>query len=149
MSSSRDLENPELADRLEAFAALLDLAGANPYGVRAYRRAAALVRATPASVAGLVRSGRARELRGIGRGIEGKLRELVQTGEIAELAELERTVSPQLVGLGRLLGLSAKRAAEIGRVLGIRTADELRQAAREGRLTEVPGIGPKTAERIL
>jgi DNA polymerase (family X) len=148
VSRPRDLENPELADKLEAFAALLDLAGANPYGVRAYRRAAALVRATPASVAGLVRSGRARELRGIGRGIEGKLRELVQTGEIAELVELERTVSPQLVGLGRLVGLNAKRAAEIGRVLGIRTADELRQAAREGRLTEVPGIGPKTAERI-
>src|SRR5215210_4368940 len=148
-SPPRDLGNPELADRLEAFAALLDLAGANPYGVRAYRRAAALVRATPAPVAQLVRAGRARELRGIGRGIEGKLRELVQTGEIAELAELERTVSPQLVGLGRLVGLNPKRAAEIGRVLGIRTADELRQAAQEGRLTEVPGIGPKTAERVL
>jgi len=149
MSAPRDLANPDLADRLEAFAVLLDLAGANPYGVRAYRRAAALVRATPVPLAGLVRSGRARELRGIGRGIEGKLRELVLTGEIAELAELERTVSPQLVGLGRLVGLSAKRAAEIGRVLDIRTADELREAARAGRLTEVPGIGPKTAERIL
>src|SRR6187200_2370026 len=121
-SPPRDLDNPELADRLEAFAALLDLAGANPYGVRAYRRAAALVRATPASVAQLVRSGRVRELRGIGRGIEGKLRELVETGEIAELAELEREISPELVGLGRYLGLGAARSLQIARALGVRTA---------------------------
>ena len=38
---------------------------------------------------------------------------------------------------------------EIARVLGVRTADEFRAAAREGRLRSVPGIGPKTEERLL
>ena len=49
-----------------------------------------MIRSTAVPVAELVRSGRARELRGIGPGIEGRLRELVETGDIAELAELER-----------------------------------------------------------
>ena len=62
--------------------------------MRAYRRAAELVRATPAPVAELVRRGSIRELRGIGPAIEARLRELVETGRIAELEELENVVSP-------------------------------------------------------
>jgi DNA polymerase (family 10) len=143
------LENAAVADRLEAFAALLDLAGASFYTARAYRRAAELIRATPAPIAELVLAGRARELRGIGPGIEARLVELVETGDIAELRELERTVAPELVGLGRYLGLSAKRAVEIGQALGVETAEEFRAAMWAGRLRSVPGIGPKTEQRLL
>jgi DNA polymerase (family 10) len=143
------LDNAGIADRLARFAALLDLAGAGPYSIRAYRRAADLIRATPADVAALVRAGRVRELRGIGPSIEARLRELVETGEIAELAELERTTEPELVGIGRYLGLSPKRAVEIGRALGVRTVEDLRAAAAaEGRLEDVPGIGAVTARRL-
>jgi len=147
--SAPQLDNAQIASRLEAFAALLDLAGAGPYTARAYRRAADLIRALPAPVAELVRSGRARELRGIGPGIERRLRELIQTGEIVELRELEREVSPELVGVGRLLGVSVKRMLEIGRMLGVRTLPELRDAAREGRLREVPGVGPETERKLI
>jgi DNA polymerase (family X) len=143
------VENAEVADRLEVFAALLELGDANPYTARAYRRAAETIRATPSPVADLVSSGRVRELRGIGPGIETRLRELVETGEIAELAELERDLAPDLVGLGRYLGLTAKRSVDLARALGVRTADELRAAAADGRLRAVPGIGPKTEARLL
>ena len=142
------LDNAEIAGRLEAFASLLELAGSGPYTSRAYRRAADLIRTTPAPIAELVRQGRVRELRGIGPGIERRLRELVETGEIAELQELEREVSPELAGLGRFLGVSVRRMLEIGRVLGVRSLEELRQAAEEGRLQEVPGIGPDTERKL-
>ena len=75
-----------------------------------------------------------RELRGIGRGIESRLRELVETGRSRELEELERELAPDLVGLGRYLGLSARRSVDLARALGVRTADELREAAAAGRL---------------
>jgi DNA polymerase (family X) len=143
------LDNKAIAERLDSFATLLELAGANPYSARAYRRAAELIRTTEAPVADLIRAGRARELRGIGRGIEGRLTELVETGEIAELEELERQVSPDLVGLGLYLGIGARRAVQIGETLGVRTADELREAAAAGRLKEVPGIGPATEAKLL
>ncbi len=143
------LDNAEIADRLESLASLLDLAGASYYTARAYRRAAELIRETKAPIADLVRAGRVRELRGIGPGIEARLRELVETGRIAELDELESEVSPELVGLGRFLGLGPKRAVEIGRALGVRTAEEFRAAAAEGRLAGVPGIGPKTEAKLL
>src|SRR5215217_8772121 len=143
------MDNAGIADRLEAFASLLELGDANPYTTRAYRRAAETIRGAAVPVAELVLSGRVRELRGIGPGIEARLRELAETGEIAELAELERELAPDLVGLGRYLGLGARRSVEIARTLGIRTADELRAAAAEGRLATVPGVGPKTEARLL
>ena len=146
---SRKLDNAAIAGRLDAFASLLELAGARPYTARAYRRAADLIRTTPAPIAELIRAGRVRELRGIGPGIERRLRELVETGQIEELRELEREVSPELAGVGRLLGISVKRMLEIGRVLGVRTLPELRAAAEEGRLRDVPGIGPETERKLL
>jgi DNA polymerase (family X) len=142
-------ENAEIAEQLEAFAALLDLSGAGYYTSRAYRRAAETIRETKAPIADLVAAGRARELRGIGAGIAARLQELVETGRIAELDELEREMQPELVGLGRLLGVGPKRMVEIGQALGVSTAEEFREAARAGRLTSVPGIGPQTEQRLL
>ena len=144
----RALDNPAIAAALRECGALLDLAGAGPYAARAFRRAADLVATMPVDVATLVRAGRARELRGIGRGIDARLRELVETGTIAELDDLRRTVSPELAALGRLHGFGARRAIEIGAALGIRTAEELHAAAASGRLREVRGIGPKTEASI-
>jgi DNA polymerase (family 10) len=143
------VDNAHIADRLGAFAALLELAEANPYTARAYRRAAETIRGAPAPVAELVRTGRVRDLRGIGPGIEARLRELVETGGIAELAELERELSPGLIGLGRYLGFGARRSVEIARALGVSTAEELREAAAAGRLRDVRGIGPKREAQML
>lgn len=142
-------DNATIAERLDAMAALLDLAGVGTYSVRAYRRAADLIRSTPAPVAELVRAGRARELRGIGPAIEARLRELVETGELAELRELERDVLPEIVGFGRLLGLSAQRSAAWARALGVSTAAEFREAIRSGALRGVAGVGPATEAKLL
>jgi DNA polymerase (family 10) len=144
-----EVGNAALAERLETLASVLDLAGASSYSVRAYRRAAELIRATPAPVAELVRQGRVRELRGVGASIEARLRELVATGDLAEIAELRADVRPELVGLARLVGLAPSRMVELGRLLGVSTADELRAAGEAGRLREVRGIGPATERRIL
>jgi DNA polymerase (family X) len=141
--------NAHIAEQLESFASLLDLSGAGYYTSRAYRRAAETIRETKAPIAELVAAGRVQELRGIGPGIATRLRELVETGRIAELDELEREVQPELVGLGRFLGIAPKRMVEIGRALGVATADEFRTAARGGRLTTIAGIGAQTERRLL
>jgi DNA polymerase (family X) len=143
-----DLDNRSIAEALREYGALLELADASPYSARAFSRAAELVGSTPVPVAELVRAGRARELRGIGPGIEARLQELVATGTIAQLDELRATISPELAALGRLYGFGAQRGVEIGAALGVRTGAELRAAAAAGRLREVPGIGPKTEARI-
>ena len=146
--TARELTNAEIADKLSLFAALLELAGTSPFAVRAYVRAADLVRSLPGSASELIRAGRVRELRGIGEGIAAKLEELVATGEIAELHELEAETAPELVGYGRLLGVSPRRMLDISRALELKTADEFRAAAEAGRLRDVPGIGSATESKI-
>jgi DNA polymerase (family X) len=143
------LDNATVAEQLEAFAALLDVAGASTHAARAYRRAAETIRETPASIEELVRTGRAQELRGIGPGIAVRLGELIDTGQIAELEELRRTARPELVGLGRMLGIAPRRMVEIAAALGVETPEDFKHAARQGLLTRVPGIGPATERRIL
>jgi DNA polymerase (family 10) len=144
----KELSNADIADQLSLFAALLELADTNAFAVRAYARAADQVRSMPGSVAELVRAGRVRELRGIGSSIAGKLLELVETGEIAELRDLESETMPELVGYGRLLGLSAKRMVGIARALDVRTVADFKDAVAGDRLRDVPGIGPVMESKI-
>jgi len=144
----RDLSNAELADQLLLFGALLELAETSPFAVRAFTRAAELIRSAPMPVSTLVREGRVRELRGIGPGIESRLRELVETGAIAELQQLEGELAPELVGYGRLLGLTAKRTLSIARDLDVKTVPELEAAIATGRLRDARGVGPATESSI-
>ena len=143
------MDNREIADRLQAFAMLLELNEANPYTVRAYRRAAETVATAAVPVQELVHSGQVRRLRGVGQSIAARLEELVQTGEIAELSQLQRELAPDLVGLGRYLGLGAKRTLQIAAGLGVQTAAEFRVAAAQGRLRDAPGVGLKVEAQLL
>jgi DNA polymerase (family 10) len=140
--------NEDVASALAEYATLLELADASGHAVRAFRRGAELVRSTPLPIADLVRSGRVRELRGVGPGLERRMRELVETGHIADLDELRRTISPELAAFGRMHGIAPSRLVAMGAALGVRTVAELRAAAAEGRLQTVPGVGPRTEERI-
>src|SRR5262249_20948735 len=97
----------------------------------------------------LVRAGGVRELRGIGPGISTRLEELVETGRIAEFDELELELRPELIGLGRMIGLGPKRMLEVAGALDVRTADEFRAAALAGGLRSVRGIGPATERKLL
>jgi DNA polymerase (family 10) len=144
-----DPDNNFIADRLETFAALLELSGANPFATRSYRRAADVIRTSPVAVSELVRENRVRLLSGIGPGIEARLRELLETGEISDLTQLERQVRPELVSFGRAIGMSAKRMAGIADVLGLETLQDLQVAAAAGELREVPGVGAATERRIV
>ena len=124
------LSNAVIAERLDAFAVLLELSGAEPYTSRAYqpgrRDDPGDCRCRSPSWSARVEPG---SCAGSGPGIERRLRELVETGEIHELSELEREVRPELIGLGRYLGVTPRRAVEIGRTLGVADVDELREAA--------------------
>ena len=121
------VENVLIAERLEAFAALLDLAEANPYSARAYRRAAETIRATPVPVADLVRTGRVRNLRGIGRSIEGKLRDIdqaVKDDDADTVKSLVDDIESELAQAAQQGNLSQPGAASLADPLGT-----LRQAA--------------------
>ena len=142
-------KNAELADQFDLLADLLELEGAESFRVLAYRRAATRMRETSGSIAQLALDGRAKELQGIGKTIEEKIVQIVETGEIEALAKRRATVPEGVVQFMRLPGLGPKTAARIWRELGVTTIDELRHAAEAQRLRGLAGLGAKSEEKIL
>ena len=141
--------NADVADHFDLLADLLELEGADAFRVIAYRRAATRMRETSASVAQLALDGKAKELQGIGKTIEEKIVQIVETGDIEALAKRRKTIPPDVVLFMRLPGLGPKTAARIWQELGITTIDELKRAAESERLRTLAGLGPKSEEKIL
>lgn len=133
--------NPEIAADLELLGDLLELDGAVRHRVLAYRRGAARVRSTGASVAELAMAGKAIELPDIGKTLQDKIVERTTTGTMAALERAKEAVPEGLVGIARLPGLGPKRALAIWKELGATTVSEVADLAREGRLREASGIG--------
>jgi DNA polymerase (family X) len=144
-----ELRNADIAERFELLADLLELEGAVVYRVLAYRRAAKALRETPESVLRLSQQGRLTSLPGVGQTIADKVAELAATGDIAALKKLVDRNPPGIVPVMRVSGIGPKTARRIFADLGVRTVEDVRSAAREGRIRKLPGLGEKTEEVIL
>ncbi|MHB8642500.1 MAG: DNA polymerase/3'-5' exonuclease PolX [Gaiellaceae bacterium] len=141
--------NADVADQLDLLADLSELGGEDSFRTTAYRRAAQRVRETTASVAQLALDGKAKQLQGIGKTIEGKIVEIVQDGEIHALTRRRAVIPEELVLFTRLPGLGPKGARKIWQELGVTTIEELKAAAESQSLRTLPGMGPKLEETIL
>jgi DNA polymerase (family 10) len=143
------MRNAEIADALTELATLYELDGAIRYRVLAYREAARVIRQSPVSVEELARAGRATELPGVGKTLEGKIVTLLDTGEIPSAAKLKRKFPASLVEVTRVPGVGAKTARRLYDELGVSDLDELREAAETQRIREIKGLGPKAEENVL
>src|SRR3954452_24647790 len=143
------VRNGEIADAFEELASLYELDGAEVYRVLAYRNAAKAIREAGVSVEELARKGRAQELAGVGKTIAEKIDALLETGNIPSAEKLRKRNPPGLIEVTRMPGLGPKRARLLGEHLGIKSVDDLRAAAEAGRISDVPGFGPKAEENIL
>jgi DNA polymerase (family X) len=141
--------NDELADQLELLADLSELEGEDSFRVLAYRRAATRIRETGGPVAQLALDGKAKALSGIGKTIEEKIVEVVETGEMKALAKRKALVPEEVVKFMRLPGLGPKTARRIWKELGVTTLAELKTAAEQERLRALAGLGAKSEEKIL
>jgi DNA polymerase (family 10) len=143
------MRNAEVALHFDELADLNELDGAISYRVIAYRNAAKSIREASASVEEMTHAGRVTELAGIGKTIAEKLEVLFETGSIPAAEKLKAKYPPGLVEITRLPGFGPKRARKLFDELGIASLDDLRRAAEEERLREIPGFGPKAEESVL
>ena len=116
------VHNADIAAIFYRMAELLEIEGANPFRVRAYRRAAATLEDLPQSAADLVAAGADLDaLPGVGEDLAAKIREICETGRCrARVARLERLPDrAQRHGLGPAARPAAQRRAAIDRA-GVR-----------------------------
>jgi DNA polymerase (family X) len=144
------VHNAEIAERFNRLADLLEVEGANPFRIRAYRNAARTIASMAQNVAGLLASGKdLSELPGIGEAIAEKIQTIVETGRLPQLEEVEARTPAALSELMKIEGLGPKRVKTLYRQLHIRTPEDLERAARSGKIHELEGFGKKTEALIL
>jgi DNA polymerase (family X) len=141
--------NAQVAEQFDLLADLLELDGEQQFRVLAYRRAAEQIRSNAGPIAQLALDGQAKDLPGIGKTIESKIVQIVESGEIEALTKRKEQIPAGVAEFLRLPALGPKTARRIWQELGITTVGELRQAAEAQRLRALPGLGAKTEERIL
>ena len=127
---------------------LLEIKGANPFKIRAYRNAADIVGHMAEPIADLG-DAEVRALPGIGKDLTAKIRELIDTAALAYYDELRQEFPPTILEMLRLQGVGPKTVAVLYRELGIETLDDLETAATEGRLRTLKGMGPKKEQLLL
>jgi DNA polymerase (family 10) len=144
------VHNTDVAAIFEKLANLLDIEGANQFRVRSYRNAARIVETLPQSVSDMLDQGEdLSELPGIGDDLAGKIREIVETGKLSQLQEVEERVPAELNEVLEVAGLGPKRVKKLYEELGIRNTEDLRKAAEAGKVQSLDGFGKKTEQKIL
>ena len=147
---SRAPSNADLARTLSHIATLLEIDGANPFRVRAYKEGARVVENHGAPLAALAdEPGALEALPGIGKGIAQHIRDLVGSGHTQQLDELREKYPDEVVGFTELQGLGPKRVKTLFETLHIRTRAALEQAAQAGQLRDLPGFGEKVEQNVL
>lgn len=145
------MQNIDVARLFDEYADILEIQGANPFRVRAYRNAARMIGELPESVADIAcnpdRS--LMELPGIGKDLAEKICAVVKTGEFPQLAEARLAVPVSVVEMLRISGLGPKKVAVLFKELSVRSLDDLRQAAQQGQIAKLKGFGKKTEQAIL
>jgi histidinol phosphatase-like PHP family hydrolase len=142
------VDNLAIARVLKEIADLLEIKDENPFKIRAYRTAAETLVHESEPVAGLTPAERL-ALPGIGKDLAAKIGELVDTGTIRYHRELLQEFPPTILDVLRLQGVGPKTVARLYKELGVGSLEDLEQAARDGRIRRMPGMGMKKESLIL
>jgi DNA uptake protein ComE-like DNA-binding protein len=142
--------NLDVAERFREAADLLEAQDASPFRVRAYRQGASTLTQLDRSVEAIYEE-EGREgleaLPNIGSALTNAIVETLQTGQWRFLERLRGRVTPESV-FRQVAGIGPELAERIHDALGVDTLEELEQAAHDGRLAEVEGIGERRLQAV-
>ena len=142
--------NQEIADLFENMATLLEIKGGAIFKIHAYQNAASTISHLSFSLEEAVQDGMdLKSIPGIGDAISQKIHEMCSTGEVGAYERLKEELPNGVLNLMSVPGIGPKTALLIAQELGASTIDELEQAALDGRLATLPGMGEKTVQNIL
>jgi len=143
------MENHEVAAIFHEMAAILEIKGENPFRIRAFRRVAQAVETLPERAATMSEAGTLAKVPGVGKGSLSRIREILETGDCEDHAELRASIPDGLLELTRVTGLGPKTIALVYKELGISSVDELEAAALGGHIAPLPRMGDKSQAKLL
>ncbi len=143
------MRNREIADIFEKIGTLLEIKGEIVFKTRAYFKAAETIATLSEDIATIKNEGRLREIPGIGKELEAKIIEYLDTGKMSAYEKLIKEVPETLLDIVNIPSVGPKKAKLFFGELKIKTVEELKKAAQEGKLAQLPKFKEKTIENIL
>lgn len=143
------MDNKQVARILSEIALLMELAGENPFKIRAYAEGGRIIESQDLPVVEMIRTGTLGKIKGIGTTLNRQIQQLVQEGTIPEYEELKKAFPEGVQEMMRVPGLGPRKVKALLENLGIRSIGELEYACYENRLVSLPGFGLKSQEKIL
>jgi len=144
------IHNNDVADIFDEVADLLEIKGDNPFRVRAYRNAARTMAGLSRNIVELAAEEKGLDgLPGIGKDLSEKIRTIVATKKLPFLEDLKKELPEGLSTLMKVRGLGPKKVAALYKELKVASLEDLRKAAGEGKIRELPGFSLKTEQTLL
>ncbi len=141
------MTNKEIATAFNELAQLMELHGENQYKIRSYQSAYRLLRAMAEPVAGKSEA-ELQEIKGVGKAIAQKIRQLAQEGKMNTLEKYREQTPPGVQEMIKVKGFGPKKIRVIWKELGAESLGEVLYACNENRLVELKGFGKKTQEDL-
>lgn len=143
------MQNIEMAWIFTELADLLEIKGEDVYKIRAYRRAAEVLANLEVPVKELSRQRLLSKVPGVGKAIEAKIEEILQTGQLSKHQELLKEIPRGVLTIKELPGIGPSRARKLYQELGVKSLDELELAAKERKIRDLKGFSAKLEWDIL
>ena len=145
------MSNATIAEILQNIANLLELQNADHFRIVSYQRAAQTIRGYGKELVEIYQTDPAQLLSipGIGKSLAEKITEIINTGTCQYYQELLGKTEPGLLEIMQLRDVGPKKTKLFYHELGIKNIDQLKQAIQSGKLSELPRMGEKSANKIL
>lgn len=143
------MDKKKIAAIFEEIATLLELKGANPFRIRAYRNGARAVLSLDEDLATVVKEKRLTDLPGIGEDLADKITTLMKKGHLPFYEKLKKSTPPGVLEMMQVHGLGGKKIKALHSKLKIKSIADLKEACLKGKVAKLTGFGKKTEQNIL
>lgn len=141
------MTNKDIAQHFRQLGQLMELHGENPFKIRSYQSAYRNLRSLEQPLSDLS-ADEIGQIKGVGKAINGKIQELLESGEMATLEKYRAKTPAGIQEMLNIKGFGPKKIMAVWEGLGVESVGELLYAVNENRLVELKGFGAKTQEEL-
>ena len=142
------MTNDEISEVFRNIGNLLQIKGDDPFRARIYDRAAETIDELSEDLYRLAEEEQLRSIPGIGKAIEQKINEMLETGQCRFYDNLIQEMGPDVLDLIAIRRVGVKTAGRFYQELGVKSLSDLREAIDTDRLKQMQRMGAKTIESI-
>lgn len=149
MSTVKFFSNRDIAKLLREIAAAYTVKNGDYFKIVAYNSAADSIEHAASELKDLWEDGQLDKVPGVGKSIQGYLVELFKTGRVAHFEEIKKDIPQAMFSLLDLVGMGPKTAYKLTTTLKINNIKDLENAAKAGKIRNLPTFGIKSEQDIL